>query len=149
VKRALEKVFPKMREWYISHLTHLALADANLRTAMLQRFYNRYHHKAAYKQKLTRAAQKKEFLFSYLLDMQAMFHPELSNGQLLYRINFSFDNVTREDKERHYNALKGYLWETVTGLVDGVAFHRLSTDDIPEDYLNSLQQKRSALKILT
>jgi hypothetical protein len=28
VKRALEKVFPKMREWYISHLTHLALADA-------------------------------------------------------------------------------------------------------------------------
>jgi len=28
VKRALEKVFPTMREWCVSHLTHLALADA-------------------------------------------------------------------------------------------------------------------------
>ncbi len=28
VKRALEKVFPTMREWCISHLTHLALTDA-------------------------------------------------------------------------------------------------------------------------
>jgi hypothetical protein len=28
VKKALEKVSPKMREWCILHLTHLALADA-------------------------------------------------------------------------------------------------------------------------
>ncbi len=28
VKKALEKVSPTMREWCISHLTHLALADA-------------------------------------------------------------------------------------------------------------------------
>jgi len=28
IKRALEQVFPTMREWCVSHLTHLALADA-------------------------------------------------------------------------------------------------------------------------
>ena len=65
--------------------------------------------------------------------MQALFHPALSNDQLLNQIIFSFDDATREDKERHYSTLKGYLWETITGLGEHVAFHRLSANDESQD----------------
>jgi hypothetical protein len=78
-----------------------------LQKAMMQCFYNRYHPKAAYKQKVTCGGQKKDFIFSYLIDLQALFHPALSNGRLLYQIIFSFNDATREDKERHYSTLKG------------------------------------------
>jgi hypothetical protein len=93
-----------------------------LRMAILKRFYNRYHPKLAYKHKGSRVGQKKDFVFSYLIDIQAMFHPALSNGWLLQRIIFSFDDVTREEKERHYNIVKSHLWEIITGLVERVAF---------------------------
>jgi hypothetical protein len=100
-----------------------------LRMAMLKRFYNRYHPKLAYKHKGSRVGQKKDFVFSYLIDIQAMFHLALSNGRLLQRIIFPFDDVTREEKEKHNNVVKGHLWEIITGFVERMAFHKMSADE--------------------
>ncbi len=94
---------------------------------MYQRFYSRYHPKAAYKNKVYRVAQKKDYHFSYLIDVQVMFHPALSSGRLLHRIIFSFEDVTREEKERHFGFLKDFIWGTITSLAERVAYSMLST----------------------
>jgi hypothetical protein len=58
-----------------------------------------------------------------------MFHPALSNGRLLHRIIFSFEDATREEKERHYLVLKGFLWNTILGLAERVAFKLLNEEE--------------------
>jgi hypothetical protein len=89
-----------------------------LKHAMYECFYKRYHPRQAYRNKVTRTAQRKDYHFSYLIDMQAMFHPALSNGRLLHRIIFSFQDATREEKERHYGLLTDYIWQTITSLAE-------------------------------
>jgi len=100
-----------------------------LRNAMYERFYKRYHPKDAYKKgKIPNVAEKNHFHFSYLLDMQAMFHPAISNGSLLEKIIYSFEDVTRDDKESHYIVLKNYIWDTILGLAERVAFKRIEKE---------------------
>ena len=93
-----------------------------LRKAMLDRFYKRYHPRLAYRKKVSREAQKKDFHFSYLIDIQAMFHPALSDGKLLHKLVFSFDDCTVHEKEKHYKLLTDYLWRTIAALAERVAF---------------------------
>jgi hypothetical protein len=93
-----------------------------LRQAMFDHFYKRYHPTRAYRGRVPRVAHKKDYIFSYLMDMQSMFHPALANGRLLQRIIHSFDDATREEKEKHYSTLKCFIWNTVMGLAERVAF---------------------------
>jgi hypothetical protein len=93
-----------------------------LRSAMYERFYKRYHPVEAYRGRIPLVAEKKNFHFSYLLDMQAMFHPAMSNGTLLKKIIFSFENVMQDSKERHYAVVKNYIWQTILSLAERVAF---------------------------
>jgi hypothetical protein len=79
-------------------------------STMYQRFYKHYHPKEAYKGRNPRVAQKKDFYFLYLFDMQAMFHPALSNGNPLQKIIHSFEDATRKEKERHLTMVKGFIW---------------------------------------
>lgn len=95
-----------------------------LRTAKYDHFYKRYHPREACKGRIPRVAQRKDYHFSYLMDIQSMFHPALSNGHLLNRIIFSFDNATQEEKEKHFGLLKGFIWNTVLGLASGISATR-------------------------
>jgi hypothetical protein len=152
-----EKVNPldNLRATYVKPVQDLDARTTNvrkkLRAAMAQRYYNRYHPKAAYKGRVPRhQIQRKDLVFSYLIDLQAMFHPALSNARLLHRMIFSFDDVQREDKERHYSALKSYLWQTITGLAERVAFHNISADvdgDIGDNSDNVIQPQTKRQRI--
>jgi hypothetical protein len=81
-----------------------------LKEAMHTRLYMHYYPTQAYKRKNFSAARKQDYHFSYLLDMQALFHPALSNGKLLRKIIMSFSNTTQEEKELHSETLTKYLW---------------------------------------
>jgi hypothetical protein len=107
-----------------------------LRSAMYQCFYKHYHPKEAYKGRIPQVAQKKDFHFLYLFDMQAMFHPALSNGNLLQKIIHSFEDATREEKERHLTMVKGFIWQTIQGLAERVAFNTLKQEN--EDKENGM-----------
>ncbi len=78
--------------------------------------------KVSIKEKVYREAQKNVFHFSYLIDIQAMFHPTLSDGKLLHKLVFSFDDCTVHEKEKHYMLLSDYLWRTIAALAERVAF---------------------------
>ena len=54
-----------------------------------------------------------------------MFHPALSNGMLLQKVIYSFEDVTREEKEKHYTTLKNYIWKTIKELAERVALKKL------------------------
>jgi hypothetical protein len=54
-----------------------------------------------------------------------MFHPALSNGMLLQKVIYSFEDMTREEKEKHYTTLKNYIWKTIKELAERVAFKKL------------------------
>jgi len=83
----------------------------------------------SYKGRVPRIAQKKDYHFAYLIDMQSMFHPALCNGCLLQQIIFSFEDATREEKERHFALLKGFIWNTILGLAERVAFKLLKAEE--------------------
>lgn len=68
-----------------------------------------------------RAAQQKDYKYSYLMDMQALFQPALSDGCILYRLIHSFGDVSREEKENHYRLLKDFLWNTIEHYTTRVA----------------------------
>ncbi len=100
-----------------------------LQEAMYNRFYKRYHPNDAYKCKQVRTfAERSHFVFSYLIDIQAVFHPALSNGSLLRHIIFSFEDATEDDKRTHYNTVYSYIWRTITRLVQQVAYQIQSKD---------------------
>ncbi len=65
-------------------------------------------------------------LFSYLLDMQQVFHPELASMKLLRKIINSFPDTTSMEKERHYNFVSQHIWKQITQLVEQAAFHLLT-----------------------
>jgi hypothetical protein len=54
-----------------------------------------------------------------------MFHPALSNGMLLQKVIYSFEDMTREEKEKHYTTLKNYIWKTIKELAERVAFKNI------------------------
>jgi len=54
-----------------------------------------------------------------------MFHLALSNGMLLQKVIYSFEDMTREEKEKHYTTLKNYIWKTIKELAERVAFKKL------------------------
>jgi hypothetical protein len=93
-----------------------------LKDAMEKRFYKRYHPRLAYKKKMPlMAVQQKGFHFSYLMDLQTLFQPALLDSCIMYRLIFSFGDVTREEKEQHYRILKDFLWKTIENLTSRVA----------------------------
>jgi len=61
--------------------------------------------------------------------MQAVLHPALSDGGLMYRIIMSFPDVTMGEKQRHYNTISGYVWRTISQLVQQVAYQLLTGDN--------------------
>ncbi len=93
-----------------------------LYSAIFERYFKRYHPIKAYR-KHRRIPDKKHLLFSYLLDMQQVFHPELADMKLLRKIISSFPDATMIEKERHYIFISEYIWETITQLVEQAAYH--------------------------
>jgi hypothetical protein len=89
-----------------------------LKEAMQERFYKRYHPLRAYKKKGNKRGQTPEYHFSYLIDMQALLHPVLSNGKLIEKMIMSFNDVTLEDKECFCESIKSHLWGTIERLVE-------------------------------
>ena len=94
-----------------------------LHEALFQRFYKRYHPTKAYRKEINRRQpEKKDFLFSYLLDIQQVFHPALCNLKLLRKIINSFHGPSILEKERHYNNVSDHIWKTVIQLVEQAAY---------------------------
>ena len=94
---------------------------------------------------MSREAQKNDFHFSYLIDIQAMFHPALSDGKLLHKLVFSFDDCTVHEKEKHYKLLTDYLWRTIAALAERVAFQLQSVqvdDNLPAPQVPSPKKQR-------
>jgi len=117
-----------------------------LYSAMFDRFYKRYHPREAYKCKQVRHfAESSHFYFSYLFDIQSLFHPALTGCALLKRIIYSFEDATNDEKARHYNTVQGYLWRVVTRLVEQVAhqFHRSSPTEEEVEVVPQPAEKRS------
>jgi len=109
-----------------------------LKEAMQERFYKRYHPLWAYKKKGNKRGQTPEYHFSYLIDMQALLHPVLSNGKLVEKMIMSFNDVTLEDKECFCESIKSHLWGTIERLVEQVAFRKLTdgNEDVTETMLH-------------
>jgi hypothetical protein len=107
-----------------------------LKVALFNRFYKRYHPMKAYRRVTdffpTRAgaeckdsAERKDFVFSYFFDMQAVFHPKLSNMQLIKLMINSFPDVSNEVKIRHFSLVQQYIWRTIKQLAEQVAYYLL------------------------
>ena len=96
--------------------------------AIFQRYFKRYHPQKAYRKDMRRRQdpEKKDMLFSYLLDIQQVFHPALSDMKLLRKVINSFTDVTALEKERHFNFVSGYIWKTITQMVEQAAYHLLT-----------------------
>jgi hypothetical protein len=117
-----------------------------LKAALFERFYKRYHPLKAYRKasdfypkrrgiQPKVQAERKDFNFSYLLDMQALFHPKLSNCQLMKMMIFSFNDVSLEFRQRHFDTVKAYLWHTIKQLAEQVAYyivHQIKTSSNEE-----------------
>jgi hypothetical protein len=105
-----------------------------LKEAMQERFYKRYHPLRAYKKKGNKRGQTPEYHFSYLIDMQALLHPALSNGKLVEKMIISFNDITLEDKECFCESIMRNLWGTIERLVERVAFRKLTdgNEDVTE-----------------
>jgi hypothetical protein len=101
-----------------------------LREALFQRFYKRYHPIEAYRKEVNRRHQpgKKDFRFSYLLDVQQVFHPALCNLKLIQKVVNSFLDVTSLEKEKHFNNVSNYIWKLVTQMVEQAAYDILTKE---------------------
>jgi hypothetical protein len=105
-----------------------------LRKEMFDRFYKRYHPKQAYwTSRVVREAQQKDFHFTYLIDLQALFHPALADGRLIERIINSFEDVTVQEKQRHFAVLTDYLWRTIATLAERVTCNLDQDEDNDEN----------------
>ncbi len=105
-----------------------------LKDAMFQRFYKRYHPRAAYKNRSPRhGIDSKNMLFSYLLDIQAVFHPALSDGKLLHKIIYSFTDASREEKQKHYDAVNLHIWRTISRYTQQVAYKKLTNEQSDDE----------------
>jgi hypothetical protein len=62
--------------------------------AIFERYFKLYHPIQAYC-KHKRITEKQHLLFSYLLDMQQVLHPELADMKLLCKIVISFSDATK------------------------------------------------------
>jgi hypothetical protein len=116
-----------------------------LHDALLERYYKRYHPVNAYRKEFNRRTQpeKKDFYFSYLLDIQQVFHPALCNLKLLQKMIHSFSDVTVLEKERHFNNVSNYIWTTVSQLVEQVAYDLLTNTTRKEDEPVTVLQPQS------
>ncbi|MFO0446634.1 MAG: hypothetical protein ACK51L_03100, partial [bacterium] len=123
---------------------HIGL-DKKLHDALLERYYKRYHPVNAYRKEFNRRTQpkKKDFYFSYLLDIQQVFHPALCNLRLLRKMINSFSDVTVLEKERHFNNVSNYIWTTVSQLVEQVAYDLLTNTTRKEDEPITVLQPQS------
>jgi hypothetical protein len=72
-------------------------------------------------------------LFSYLLDMQQVFHPELASMKLLRKIINLFPDTMEMEKEQHYNFVSQHIWKQITQLVEQAAYHELTKVPMAED----------------
>ena len=86
---------------------------------MFERYFKRYHAVKAYH-------KGKTMIFSHLLDIQQVFHPELQDMKLLKKIIYSFSDITAADKEKHYHTVSKHIWETISQLVEQAAYHLLT-----------------------
>jgi hypothetical protein len=83
-------------------------------------------------------------VFSYLIDIQAVFHPALANGSLPRHVIFSFEDATDDDKQTHYNTVYSYIWRTITRLVQQVAFQiRSKATTLPSEKVPIIVQPQS------
>jgi hypothetical protein len=119
-----------------------------LYSAMFDWFYKWHHPREACKCKQVRHfAESSHFYFSYLFDIQSLFHPALTGCALLKRIIYSFEDATNEEKARHYNTVHGYLWQVVMWLIEQVAhqFHQssLTEEDVEVKVVPQPAEKRS------
>ncbi len=50
----------------------------------------------------------------------------LLNGMLLQKVIYFFEeDMTWDEKEKHYTTLKNYIWKTIKELAERVAFKKL------------------------
>jgi hypothetical protein len=121
-----------------------------LHAAMYERYYKRYHPRAAFKKQSLRVhIGRRDLRFSYLFDIQAVLHPALSNCNLLQRIIMSFSDASIEEKQKHYNFVYTYIWRTISDLVQQVAYQLLTKaptehddDDDPHEIIPNLSNNK-------
>ena len=112
---------------------HMTTVHQKLKEALFDRYFNWYHpikalqnpnefyhvrtggHKKA-------VAAKEDFHYSYLIDIQSMFHPALCSGKLLEKVIFSINDVTQEKQQCHYELVTNHIWLTISCLAEQVAF---------------------------
>jgi hypothetical protein len=107
-----------------------------LKEAMNQRFYWGYHPRGAYKKEKDQGRNyidPKKMKFSYLLDIQAVLHPALSDCKLLHRIIHSIPDASKEEKQKHYDAVYLYIWRTISRLTQQVAYASLTKEDTGDE----------------
>jgi len=65
--------------------------------ALFDRYFKRYHPIKAYRKDYHKKAlpAKEDFHFSYLIDIQQVFHPAMSDLRLLRKIVYSFPDATQ------------------------------------------------------
>jgi len=99
--------------------------------ALFDRYFKRYHPIKAYRKDYHKKAlpAKEDFHFSYLIDIQQVFHPAMSDLRLLRKIVYSFPDATQHQKEKHVTVVSDYIWKTITYLAEQVAFELLTVTE--------------------
>jgi hypothetical protein len=115
-----------------------------LNHALFDRYLKRYHPIKAYQKEAYKELQpaKDDFTFSYLLDIQQVFHPAMSDMKLRRKLIFSFTDATQQQKEKHYVGVTNYIWKTITYLAEQVAF------DISSKTETEIQQSDEAQEVI-
>jgi len=110
--------------------------------AIFECYFKRYHAIKAY-HKYKRNPERKHLLFSYLLNMQQVFHPKLADLKLLQKILNSFNDVSILEKERNYNLVSEHIWSTLTQLVEQAACHQLTKVKV-----NTTEDRRQSERVI-
>ncbi len=99
--------------------------------ALFDRYFKWYHPIKAYRKDYHKKAlpAKEDFHFSYLIDIQQVFHPAMSDLRLLRKIVYSFPDATQHQKEKHVTVVSDYIWKTITYLAEQVAFELLTVTE--------------------
>jgi len=92
-------------------------------------------------------AERSHFVFSYLLDVQVVFHPALANGSLLKHVIFSFEDAATEDKIMHYNTVYAYIWRAITRLVQQVVCPKHAKNNSEHSEQSPIVPKPPAKKV--
>ncbi len=80
-------------------------------------------------------------MYSYLLNIQQVFHHAMSDMKLLRKILFSFMDATQQQKEKQFSVVSNYIWKTITYLTEQVSFEISSSSNTAKERREEVQQQ--------